>query len=862
MAQQYQVDIVTKVSGYQNVQKLEKALAGLANDQKKVDQAARKAAAGQQQFGRAAQRAGSSAKGAATGVKALGAGFAVATAKITAIIGTVKAFTSAMGAAFERDAAEQRLKNITSSAGEYNAAIAAASQLSAKFGQTQTETTKALGDTYSRLSGLGYGLKEVTEIYDGFNTIALQSGVASEEAAGAFFQLSQALGSGVLQGDELRSILERMPQLTQMLAQQMNVTAGAIKEMGAQGQITGEVIYQALSKAAAEGGNLEGKLTSQQMAFMALNRAVNEFFVVIGRVFSPAVIAIADKFAQYMQHVNTVFQYLGQTYGPMVSAQMERLQTAMKAAFGDDYMERFMTFLQNVGLKVFGALAKAVAKVVSITAGLVEKFAEIADSPLFRLLADAWGAVADKLGLSNDRIGEFKGKQDEAAESAAGLVDQYSKLPPKIQSAKDKKEQMKDTQKELNELIKQQAKAESQSTAKIDQKLKLANAVLDKEKAISDTKLQQAEADLAAATTYQEKVNAINRIFEEQVTQAKLQYEATMAAVEAEVAKKEAALRTQMVLERQVHTAIELQRSAGIFNVHQEKAIMKAAEGVRVAQEALQAEKALAQEMEAAARARYEASVQAAETLKQQQLQELQQEKTNQKIGEGVEKMNQLASAANNAAAAAAKVGAAGNAGGGGGGGGTKRLGSKYTVWHGDQTYKKYKMDENGNIVETTEEERNREKMSAAMERMNSMANKEQIDNYLKNFDWQRHLEHGWRPPNVSSRNTTISTGAYAEGGYVTGPTNAIIGEGGDSEYVIPSGKMDEAMKRYSSGMRGSGVIPDSADVTVNYNGSTVDMGGSSYVNQGDVSGIVNQAVNATLGKLRGSSRARLNAGI
>ena len=103
------------------------------------------------------------------------------------------------------------------------------------------------------------------------------------------------------------------------------------------------------------------------MAFMALNRAVNEFFVVIGRVFSPAVIAIADKFAQYMQHVNTVFQYLGQTYGPMVSAQMERLQTAMKAAFGDDYMERFMTFLQNVGLKVFGALAKAVAKVVSIT---------------------------------------------------------------------------------------------------------------------------------------------------------------------------------------------------------------------------------------------------------------------------------------------------------------------------------------------------------------------------------------------------------------------------------------------------------------------------------------------------------------
>ena len=61
--------------------------------------------------------------------------------------------------------------------------------------------------------------------------------------------------------------------------------------------------------------------------------------------------------------------------------------------------------------------------------------------------------------------------------------------------------------------------------------------------------------------------------------------------------------------------------------------------------------------MEAAAQqVRYEASVQAAETLRQQQLQELQQENSNQKIGEGVEKMNQLASAANNAAAAAAEA--------------------------------------------------------------------------------------------------------------------------------------------------------------------------------------------------------------
>lgn len=49
---------------------------------------------------------------------------------------------------------------------------------------------------------------------------------------------------------------------------------------------------------------------------------------------------------------------------------------------------------------------------------------------------------------------------------------------------------------------------------------------------------------------------------------------------------------------------------------------------------------------------------------------------------------------------------------------------------------------------------------------------------------------------------------AFAEGGFVTGPTRALIGEGGESEYVIPASKMGAAMSRYSAGARGAAVIP------------------------------------------------------
>jgi hypothetical protein len=49
----------------------------------------------------------------------------------------------------------------------------------------------------------------------------------------------------------------------------------------------------------------------------------------------------------------------------------------------------------------------------------------------------------------------------------------------------------------------------------------------------------------------------------------------------------------------------------------------------------------------------------------------------------------------------------------------------------------------------------------------------------------------------------------FAAGGYVSGPTRALIGEGGQGEYLIPENKMRESMARYSRGARGSAVIPE-----------------------------------------------------
>ena len=62
------------------------------------------------------------------------------------------------------------------------------------------------------------------------------------------------------------------------------------------------------------------------------------------------------------------------------------------------------------------------------------------------------------------------------------------------------------------------------------------------------------------------------------------------------------------------------------------------------------------------------------------------------------------------------------------------------------------------------------------------------------------------------SNTASIGIPRFANGGMVAGPTLGLIGEGGEAEFVIPSSKMEGAMKRYNNGARGAGVVPSGRD--------------------------------------------------
>ena len=113
--------------------------------------------------------------------------------------------------------------------------------------------------------------------------------------------------------------------------------------------------------------------------------------------------------------------------------------------------------------------------------------------------------------------------------------------------------------------------------------------------------------------------------------------------------------------------------------------------------------------------------------------------------------------------------------------------------------------------------------------------------------------------------NRTGGFKAFQQGGVVNSPTMGLIGEGGESEYVIPASKMAGAMARYSAGARGGAVIPggsgdpgtvagSSGNTIVEYTGPTLNFNGDEYVPKSAVPEIIGAA--AKRGAMAGKAQA------
>ena len=115
---------------------------------------------------------------------------------------------------------------------------------------------QATADMVSKLGNLAGDAfssnKELVAFAEQLNKQITLSGASTAAADAAMLQLTQAMSSGVLRGEELNSILEQTPTIAKTIADYMNVTTGQMREMASQGQVTATVVKNALLGAAEE----------------------------------------------------------------------------------------------------------------------------------------------------------------------------------------------------------------------------------------------------------------------------------------------------------------------------------------------------------------------------------------------------------------------------------------------------------------------------------------------------------------------------------------------------------------------------------------------------------------------------------
>jgi tape measure domain-containing protein len=139
-------------------------------------------------------------------------------------------------------------------------------------------------------------------------------GSTAIEASQAMIQLSQGLASGKLSGDELRSVLEQLPVVADLIAKHMGVGVGELRKLGAAGKITAKEIFEAVTSATKEMDDEFAKMTPTfEKGWQAIVNGATE----AAAVFQPTVTSLA----QVMIDFGDSFKFVATT-AEMLVAQM------------------------------------------------------------------------------------------------------------------------------------------------------------------------------------------------------------------------------------------------------------------------------------------------------------------------------------------------------------------------------------------------------------------------------------------------------------------------------------------------------------------------------------------------------------
>ncbi len=197
------------------------------------------------------------------------------------------------------------------------------------------ETGGAYQDTADAIAKMGIlapeafsSSGEIVKFMEQINKQFAISGTSAVGQQAAILQLTQAMGSGILRGEELNSVLEQAPTIVQTIGKYLGVSTGEIRNMAAEGEITASVVKQAMLEMAGE--------TDETFAKMPITwgRAFVMFDNVVNRAFGPVWTAIGriannGNFEQFLANITLVLSNIATILAAIIYGISSAVETAI-----------------------------------------------------------------------------------------------------------------------------------------------------------------------------------------------------------------------------------------------------------------------------------------------------------------------------------------------------------------------------------------------------------------------------------------------------------------------------------------------------------------------------------------------------
>lgn len=437
MASQFAVDLVLKTQGLGKL----KSLTGETN---KFQSAAKKAQGSSDRLGRALGGVGAKAGQATNGINRTGRAARGATKSIgglrSALLGLGVGFAvkKAFGDASALESAETRINSLTKAYSKFDGVQAIAAKSAEKFRITQTEALQTYADLGSRLGGTTVDLKDLENIYEGFNTLLINNKVEAQQAAAAQLQLGQALGEGVLRAEEYNSLIATTPQLLDEVARVLKVPRDGLKKLAGEGKISSEALIQALANIKNKGADqLKESLDGAYGASKDFNKASSELSTTIGTELFPAIVPL-------LQAATELLKAFGQLPGPIKTATVAIAglgAAALIAAPAIGAIGSGLATLSTAAVAAGGPVALLTTKATALGVALKGAAAAALLNPFVALAAGvvAVGAAAfgasQKINEMRNKMKDLSGSSDELRTRADELKAEIKRLEGNLQGA-------------------------------------------------------------------------------------------------------------------------------------------------------------------------------------------------------------------------------------------------------------------------------------------------------------------------------------------------------------------------------------------------------------------------------------------